>query len=165
MHKWWEKHFILFMTWNKRKKKRLQRLAWVAAKMWWSDVCSYQSGSAGTLDNDSAWATVFVLCDLWVFHFKIEPLRKTQVSSVTWGSSAQEFAMAQVWLLLGHCGDTRWKTVHKPNIFHIYFNICKQQQAAFYASRHENTCKNWNRFLYFHQALQTEPLTVYRLSF
>lgn len=104
-------------------------------------------------------------CDLWGFHLKIEPLKKPQVSSATWGSSAQEFAMAQVWLLLGHCGDTHWKTVHKPNVFHVYFNICKQQQAAFYVSRYENTCKNWNRFLYFHQALQTEPLTVYRLSF
>lgn len=67
---------------------------------------------------------------------------KNQISSITWGFSAWKFATVQVWLLLGgDCGGTLWKTAHKPNVFYMYFNIFKQKQAAFYASKCANICK------------------------
>lgn len=46
------------------------RLSLAAVKIWWSGAGSYQSGPAGTPDNDSVWASACVL--MWSLGFAFQ---------------------------------------------------------------------------------------------
>ena len=54
-------HSFYGMEQQQKKTHKKMGLSLAAIKIRWSDARSYQSGSAGTPDNDSVWASLRVL--------------------------------------------------------------------------------------------------------
>lgn len=104
-------------------------------------------------------------CDPWVFHFTMEAHEKNRPALLLKALQHRNLPRHRY----GYSWDVVVTPLGKLSTSLLYFTcilmFLKQQQAGFYASRDENTCKNWNRALFFHLALQTTPLSVYRLSF
>lgn len=163
------------MAWNKKKKKPTQPqkwdYLWLQLKPDGQMHARIHLALLGPLTMILYGPVCVSCCDLWVLHFRSEPPvlnskpKKNRSAPLLGDFQHRSLPQRRYGYSQGDCGGTLWKIVHKPNVFYMYFNIFKQKQAAFYASKCANICKNWNRFLYFHQALETTTLALHRLSF